>query len=64
MTKADKRVFLVIGTVGLDEEEVANLPGEHQYTVKNLELTDPLDMKVFAKGKNADWLLREPIWRV
>lgn len=62
--KVGKNVYMIFGVVGLDEIEVNNMSNENQYTIKNLELINPIDMKEFAKGYTADGLLTQPIWRV
>jgi hypothetical protein len=59
-----KQLYLVVGVVGLDPVETLTLEGEHQYTIKNLELVDPIDRTEIARGQSPDGLVREPIWRV
>jgi hypothetical protein len=57
-----KKVFMVVGIIGADEIDA--LEGETQYTIKNLELVDPVDKSEMARGKNADNLLTYPMWRI
>jgi hypothetical protein len=62
--KNGKNVFMVFGVVGLDDAEAISMPNENQYTIKNIELVDPINMKAYARGNSADGLLTSPIWRI
>lgn len=62
--KCGKKVFIVVGVVGMDNIEADNMPNESQYTIKNIELVDSIDMKEYARGMAAGGLLTSPIWRV
>lgn len=61
-----KKLFIAVGIVGMDEAELANYEkvGEQQFTIKNLELVDPIDQTDLARGQAINYLLRMPIWRV
>ncbi|MNS48791.1 hypothetical protein D3C71_1358890 [compost metagenome] len=59
-----KKVFMVVGVIGVDEDEAAMIQGESQYTIMNLLLTNPEDMSEQSIGMNADNLLTSPIWRI
>jgi len=61
--KDGKNIFMVCGVIGLSEEEALQFQGETQYTIKNIELVDPVDRKEIAKGNGLDGLVKLPIWR-
>lgn len=57
-----KKIFMVVGIIGANEWE--GLEGETQYTIKNIELVEPVNQEKLARGKNADNLLTYPMWRI
>jgi hypothetical protein len=61
--KNGKKLYIVAGIVGLDENDML-LSGETQYTITKMNLQDPVDRTLEGKGQMIDGLLRSLIWRV
>ncbi len=59
-----KKIFMVVGVIGVSAEEAEMINSESQYTIAGLQLINPVDMKEKAMGLDADGLLTSPIWRV
>jgi len=57
----NKKVYMVFGCIGIEK---GNLLSEHQYTIADLKLINPIDKSEISIGDTPNGLLQQPIWQI